>query len=41
MLEETSPKPKKKLSDDAVDGIAFLFIVTLIVTGVSIWLQTM
>ena len=41
MLEETPPKPRKKLSDDAVDGIAFLCIVALIVTGVSIWLQNM
>lgn len=34
-------KTKKKLSDDAIDGIAFICIVALIVTGVSIWLQNM
>lgn len=31
----------KGLSDDAIDGIAAVFIITIVVSAVVYWLQTM
>jgi hypothetical protein len=33
--------PKQKLSDDAVDGIAALVLIALVVAVVCYWLETM
>jgi len=38
---EVPHKKKVKLSDDAIDGIAAIFLIALVVTTVSIWLQNM
>lgn len=40
-MEIPARKQKKKLPDDAVDGIAAICIIILVVTTVSIWLQNM
>lgn len=40
-MMEIPVRKKKKLSDDAVDGIAAVLIIILAVTTVSIWLQNM
>lgn len=32
---------KFKLSDDAIDGIAAIVLIALVVTGVVSWLQSM
>ncbi len=34
-------KSKQRLSDDAVDGIAVIVIITLVVSVVVYWLETM
>lgn len=39
-MENSQPKPKK-LSDDAVDGIAAIAIITIVVSIVVYWLETM
>lgn len=38
---DQSKLKKKKLSDDAVDGIAAIVIITLVVSAVVYWLETM
>lgn len=40
-MEIPNKKKKNKLPDDAVDGIAAICIIVLVVTAVSIWLQNM
>jgi hypothetical protein len=37
----TKDPQKTPLSDDAVDGIAAVIIIILVVSGVVYWLQTM
>lgn len=34
-------KPKKGLSNDMVDGIAAVFLIALVVSGVVYWLHSM
>jgi hypothetical protein len=38
---ENPQEKKPKLSDDAVDGIAAVILIVLLVAAVVIWLQSM
>jgi hypothetical protein len=40
-LEATAAGKRKPFSDDAIDGIAIVILIALIVTGVTFWLANM